>query len=286
MSSACLLITCEDQPGLVAAVATFVHRHGGNILHADQHTDEDEGIFFQRVEWSLDHFKIERDQLGETFEREVAIPHRMRWSLHFSDTPRRVGIMVSKASHCLYDLLARYKASDFTADIPAILSNHQELESVASQFNVPYFYIPVTADTKHVQEQEVLRVLSEQRIELLVLARYMQVLSGEFLQTFGRPIINIHHSFLPAFAGAKPYHRAYRRGVKIIGATAHYVTADLDEGPIIEQDVARVTHRDTVEKMMAKGRDLEKIVLARALKLHLDNAVLVYKNKTVVFDGT
>ncbi len=282
MTTATLLITAADQPGLVAAVSAFLLEHRGNILHADQHTDEDEGVFLQRVEWALDGFQLDRAAIGPAFAR-VAERFGMTWDLRFSDHRPRVALLVSKRSHCLYDLLARWKSGELPAEIPLIVSNHDSLADVAARFDVPFHHLPVTATTKAEQEAQIHRLLVDNGVELVVLARYMQILSNDFTARWEGKVINIHHSFLPAFMGARPYHRAHARGVKIIGATAHYVTAQLDEGPIIEQDVARVSHRNGVRDLVARGRDLETIVLSRAVSLHLRNRVLVYGNKTVVF---
>jgi len=281
--TATLLISCQDRKGLVAAVSDFLFRNGGNIIHADQHTDFGEGVFLQRVEWTLDGFAVPREQIAEAFA-PVAERMGMRWTLHFSDAVPRLAVFTSRLPHCLFDLLARWRMGEFHADIPLIVSNHPDHRWIAEAFGVPFHHLPVTPDTKPEQEAQALRLLEEHAIDLVVLARYMQVLSADFVARYPNRIINIHHSFLPAFAGARPYHQAHERGVKIIGATSHYVTADLDQGPIIEQDVARVSHRDRVDDLVRKGRDLEKVVLARAVGLHVRNRILVYKDKTVVFD--
>ncbi|MBI1886475.1 MAG: formyltetrahydrofolate deformylase [Chloroflexi bacterium] len=281
--TATLLISCPDQKGLVAAVSDFIFRHDGNIIHADQHTDQERGIFLQRLEWELAGFRVARDEVGEAF-RPIAQRFGMTWELRFSDYVPRMAVLVSKLEHCLYDLLWRQRAGELRAEVPLVMSNHPDLRPVAESFGVQYQHFPVTPETKAAQEARMLAKLEEERIDLVVLARYMQVLGGEFVSRYANRMINIHHSFLPAFAGGRPYHQAYERGVKIIGATAHYVTAELDQGPIIEQDVARVSHRDSVADLVRKGRDLEKVVLARAVSLHLRNRVLVYGNKTVVFD--
>jgi formyltetrahydrofolate deformylase len=281
--TAVLLLSCADQKGLVAAVSDFLYRHDGNIIHADQHTDREEGIFLQRVEWELRGFAIAREAIAEAF-RPIAERFQMAWSLRFSDEVPRVALFVSKLPHCLYDLLARWRMGEFRAEIPVVVSNHPEHAAIARDFGVAFHSVAVTPQTKAAGEQQVLALLAEQRVDLVVLARYMQVLSAEFVARYPQRIINIHHSFLPAFAGARPYHQAHEKGVKIIGATAHYVTAELDQGPIIEQDVVRVSHRDAVEDLVRKGRDLEKTVLARAVDLHLRNRVIVYGRKTVVFD--
>ncbi|MSQ11717.1 MAG: formyltetrahydrofolate deformylase [Dehalococcoidia bacterium] len=280
--SAVLLLSCPDQRGLVATVADFIYRNNGNILHAEQHTDAGSSVFFQRVEWELDGFRIPRDGLREAFQ-PIAQRFGMTWALHFSDEAPRVAVFVSKEAHCMYDLLARLRMGEFSATVPLIVSNHPDLEPIAQRFGVEYACYPVTPQNKTAREQKVLAKLREARIDLVVLARYMQVLSEDFLRAYPDRIINIHHSFLPAFAGPRPYQQAHERGVKLIGATAHYVTAELDRGPIIEQDVARISHRDSVADLVRKGRDLEKVVLARALDLHLRHRVIVYGNKAVVF---
>ena len=281
-STACLLISCPDKQGLVAKIANFIYSNGGNIIHADQHTDFENGLFLTRIEWLLDDFNLQQDLIAPAFN-SIAQPLEAKWELHFSDSIPRLAIWVSKQDHCLLDLLWRYRAKEFIAEIPLIISNHPNLKEVAEQFNIDFHHIPITKDTKAEQEKKQLEILADYKIDLVVLAKYMQILSNEFVTQFPR-IINIHHSFLPAFVGANPYHKAYERGVKIIGATSHYVTADLDAGPIIEQDVVRVSHRDAVEDLIRKGKDLERIVLARAVRLHLKNRVLVYGNRTVVFE--
>lgn len=279
--TATLLLSCPDQRGLVAKFANFIYSNGGNIIHADQHTDFSAGLFLTRIEWQLEGFNLPRDIIGPAFNA-IAQPLGANWQLRFSDTLPRLAIWVSKQDHCLYDLLWRHQAGELQAEIPLILSNHPNLQPIAASFGIEFHHIPITKDTKAAQEAKQLALLHQHRIDLVVLAKYMQVLSSEFLRQFST-VINIHHSFLPAFAGANPYHRAFERGVKIIGATAHYATADLDEGPIIEQDVVRVSHRDNVDDLIRKGKDLERVVLARAVRLHLQNRVLVYGNRTVVF---
>lgn len=279
--TATLLISCPDQKGLVAKIANFIYSNGGNIVHADQHTDFTAGLFLTRIEWQLSGFNLPRDLIGPAFNA-IAQPLQANWRLHFSDDLPRIAIWVSRQDHCLYDLLWRQRAGELAMEIPLIISNHPHLEPIATQFGIDYHHLPITADTKAEQEAKQLALLQDYRIDLVVLAKYMQVLSAQFVEQFPQ-IINIHHSFLPAFAGANPYQRAFERGVKIIGATAHYVTQDLDEGPIIEQDVVRVSHRDQVEDLIRKGKDLERMVLARAVRYHLQNRVLVYGNRTVVF---
>lgn len=279
--TATLLISCPDQKGLVAKIANFIYSNGGNIIHADQHTDFSAGLFLTRLEWQIEGFNLPRELIGPAFNA-IAQPLQANWQLHFSDDLPRIAIWVSRQDHCLYDLLWRQQAGELAAQIPLIISNHDKLAPIAEQFGIAYHYLPITPDSKPEQEAKQLELLRQYQIDLVVLAKYMQVLSADFVAQFPQ-VINIHHSFLPAFAGANPYQRAYERGVKIIGATAHYVTQDLDEGPIIEQDVVRVSHRDQVEDLIRKGKDLERMVLARAVRLHLQNRVLVYGNRTVVF---
>jgi formyltetrahydrofolate deformylase len=280
--TATLLISCPDQRGLVAKFASFIYSNGGNIVHADQHTDFLAGLFLTRIEWQLEGFHLPREVIAPAFGA-IAQPLNAQWKLHFSDAKPRIAVWVSRQDHCLFDLIWRQRAGEFAAEIPMILSNHPHLQSTAEQFGIAYHHIPITADNKVEQEAHQLELLQKYNIDLVVLAKYMQILSPTFVDRFPS-IINIHHSFLPAFAGANPYQRAYERGVKIIGATAHYVTKDLDEGPIIEQDVVRVSHRDQVTDLIRKGKDLERMVLARAVRLHLQNRVLVYDNRTVVFE--
>jgi formyltetrahydrofolate deformylase len=275
-----LLISCRDQKGLVATVSDFLYRHDGNILHADQHTDLEQGVFLQRVEFELEGFAMGRAEIEPAF-RPIAERFDMTWSLRFSDYVPRVAVLVSKAHHCMYDILARWRMGELRAEIPIVISNHPDGREIVEEFGVAYEQLPVA---KEAQESRIVAQLDAHRIDLVILARYMQVLSDDFVSRCPNRIINIHHSFLPAFAGARPYHQAYERGVKIIGATAHYATPELDQGPIIDQDVAPVSHRDSVSDLVRKGRDLERVVLARAVDLHLRNRVLVYGNKTVVFD--
>ncbi len=282
-TTAVLLISCRDQKGLVAAVSQFLLENDGNITHADQHTDLQEGVFLQRVEWELRGFRLRRDAISDAF-RPIAERFDMTWSLHFSDAMPRVAILVSKLPHCLFDLLARWRLGELRAEIPLIISNHEDARPIAESFGVPYHCLPVTGAAKASQEAEIAALVARDGVELIVLARYMQVLSADFVEAHRQRVINIHHSFLPAFAGARPYHQAHERGVKVIGATAHYATPALDQGPIIVQDVARVSHRDAVDDLIRMGRDLEKVVLARAVELHLRRRLIVYGNKTAVFD--
>ncbi len=280
--SATLLISCPDKRGLVASITDFIFKHEGNILHLDQYVDVEDNIFFMRVEWDLANFKIWRQDIEGAFQ-PLADSFEMRWQLHFSDKTPRMAIFVSKQSHCLYDILSRWQSGEFNVEIPLIISNHPNLQSVAEQFNIPYHIFQITKETKAQQEQAQRELLENYNVDFIVLARYMQIITDDFVSHYPQNIINIHHSFLPAFVGARPYHQAYARGVKIIGATSHYVTAELDAGPIIEQDVTRVTHQDSVKDMVRKGKDLEKSVLSRAIWYHLQNRILVYNNKTVVF---
>ncbi len=280
--TATLLVSCPDQRGLVAKLANFIFDHNGNIIHADHHTDFAAGLFLSRLEWQLDGFDLARQEIAPAFA-EIAQPLQATWKLHFSDAVRRIAIWVSRQDHCLLDLIWRQRAKEFSAEIPLIVSNHRNLKGVAEQFGADFYHIPITKENKLAQEGKQLELLRQYKIDLVVLAKYMQIVTAEFIAQFPQ-IVNIHHSFLPAFAGANPYERAYERGVKIIGATAHYATAELDAGPIIEQDVVRVSHRDEVGDLIRKGKDLERMVLARAVRLHLENRVLVYGNKTVVFE--
>lgn len=282
--SAIFLIHCPDQRGLVAAVTEFIHHNNGNILYLDQHVETHEQIFFMRVEWDLAGFSIPRDQIGVDFQRLLAEQYQMRWKLHFSDERPRMAVFVSKLSHCLYDILSRREAGEWQVDLPLIISNHEVLEPVARRFDIDYRFIPVSESNNQAQTLKQLALLKDHRIDLIVLARYMQIIPADFVNSYPNGIINIHHSFLPAFPGARPYHSAHERGVKIIGVTSHYITSELDAGPIIEQDVVRVSHKDTVEDMIRIGQDLEKVVLARAIWLHLKRKILVYGNRTVVFD--
>lgn len=281
--SVVLLIQCKDRRGIVARVSGFIHDFGGNILDSDHHTDEETNDFLMRMECSTEGLQIAPDQISEAFA-PIAKVFEMRYEVHQTSRRTRVAMMVSKQDHCLADLLQRHRRDELRIDIPLIISNHDTCANWADLFKIPFAVCPVTKETKPEQERHVVSLLREQRIELVVMARYMQILSAEFLARVGCPVINIHHSFLPAFIGANPYRQAYERGVKIIGATAHYATQDLDEGPIIEQDVIRVGHRDTVDDLVRKGRDLEEIVLARAVRRHIERRVLVYGRKTVVFD--
>jgi formyltetrahydrofolate deformylase len=282
--TAVLLIHCPDRQGILATVTEFLNKNNGNIIYLDQHVDRQEMIFYMRVEWELNGFSIPREKIGEYFEILIAIPLKMTWKLYFSEEIPRMALFVSQMPHCLFDILARYTAGEWDVEIPLIISNHKVLEPVAQRFGIDFYHFPITKDNKEEVEFRQLELLSEKNINFIVLARYMQILSKDFVAQYPNRIINIHHSFLPAFAGAKPYHAAHERGVKIIGATSHYVTSDLDAGPIIEQDVTRCSHVDTVENLVRKGRDLEKIVLSQAVYKHLQRKILVFKNRTVVFN--
>ncbi|MEZ5171886.1 MAG: formyltetrahydrofolate deformylase [Acidimicrobiia bacterium] len=281
--TAVLRLSCADQPGLVASVAEFIADNGGNIVHAEQHTDFEENVFFQRVEFELDGFALARDEIAPAFSG-IAKRFGMQAEVDFSDPAPRVAILASREPHCLHDLLARWGTGELNADIPLVVSNHPDHAELAAYFGVAYHHLPVEPATKADQEAQVRALLAQQDVDLVVLARYMQILSGEFVSEWQDRIINIHHSFLPAFAGGRPYHQAHERGVKVIGATAHYATEDLDEGPIIAQGVIPVSHRDAVSDLVRKGRDIEKTVLAKAVSLHLDHRVLVHGRRTVVFD--
>lgn len=280
-ATATLMISCPDRQGLVATIANFIYINGGNIIHADQHTDFATGLFLTRLEWQLAGFRLSREEIAPAFAA-IATSLSATWELHFSDTIPRISFWVTKQDHCLLDLLWRWQAREINAEIPLIISNHQDLGYIAEQFGIDFHYIGMTKDNKAAAETQQLELLKTHQIDLVILAKYMQILSADFIEKFTK-VINIHHSFLPAFAGANPYQQAYERGVKIIGATAHYITPDLDAGPIIEQDVVRISHRDTVADLIRKGKDLERIVLARAVRLHLQNRILVYGNRTVVF---
>ncbi len=283
-NTAILLIHCPDRQGILATVTEFLNRNKGNIIYLDQHVDREEKIFYMRVEWELEKFAIPSDKIGEYFETLIAHSLQMTWKLHFSDETPRMALFVSKMPHCLFDILGRYTAGEWDVEIPLIIGNHETLKPVAERFDINFKYFPITEENKVEQEQKELELLEEYNIDFVVLARYMQILSKDFVKHYPNRIINIHHSFLPAFAGAKPYHAAHERGVKIIGATSHYVTSELDAGPIIDQDVTRSSHIDTIQRLIRKGRDLEKIVLSQAVYKHLQRKILVYKNRTVVFN--
>jgi formyltetrahydrofolate deformylase len=283
MIKAILLISCPDTKGIIAKVSNFIYENGGNIENSDQHIDSQTNTFFMRIEWSLDGFKFKKDELPQAL-KPLADEFKMDYDLYFSDEIPQVAIFLSKHLHCAYDLLMRYQTGQFNCKIPLIISNHQDAASIADFFKIRFMYLPINEQNKKTQEDSQIAVLEEEKIDLVVLARYMQLLSPEFVNKFARRIINIHHSFLPAFVGKNPYQQAYQRGVKVIGATSHYVTDSLDAGPIIEQATVRVSHRDSLKDLITKGQDLEKGVLGRAVKWHLERKILIYNNKTVVFD--
>jgi len=282
--SAILLIHCPDRKGLVSAITEFIFKNDGNILYLDQHVDAEQNIFFMRVEWDLANFSIPSKKIGEYFDTLIGEKFEMQWRLYFSDYTPRMAIFVSKMSHCLHDILSKSQSGEWNVEVPLIISNHTDLEPIARTFGIDHHTISVTKENKKNAEEKQLEILKKYKIDFIVLARYMQILSGEFVSHYPNKIINIHHSFLPAFPGAKPYHSAYERGVKIIGATSHYVTAELDAGPIIEQSVVRVSHKDNIEDLVRKGRDLEKVVLSQAIWHHLKRHILVYGNRTLIFD--
>lgn len=284
MKTAKLLLHCPDKPGILAEVTDFITVNKGNIIYLDQYVDHVENIFFMRIEWELKDFLVPQEKIEDYFATLYAQKYEMNFRLYFSDTKPRMAIFVSKMSHCLFDLLARYTAGEWNVEIPLIISNHPDLQHVAERFGIPFHLFPITKETKEEQEKKEVELLAKHKITFIVLARYMQVISEQMINAYPNRIINIHHSFLPAFVGAKPYHAAFERGVKIIGATSHYVTTELDAGPIIEQDVVRITHKDTVQDLVNKGKDLEKIVLSRAVQKHIERKVLAYKNKTVIFN--
>ena len=284
MKTAKLLLHCPDKPGILAEVTDFITVNKGNIIYLDQYVDHVENIFFMRIEWELKDFLVPQEKIEDYFATLYAQKYEMNFRLYFSDTKPRMAIFVSKMSHCLFDLLARYTAGEWNVEIPLIISNHPDLQHVAERFGIPFHLFPITKETKEEQEKKEMEFLAKHKITFIVLARYMQVISEQMINAYPNRIINIHHSFLPAFVGAKPYHAAFERGVKIIGATSHYVTTELDAGPIIEQDVVRITHKDTVQDLVNKGKDLEKIVLSRAVQKHIERKVLAYKNKTVIFN--
>lgn len=282
-NTATLLITCPDSKGIVAAIADFLYQHNANILHADQHQDAENNLFLMRVEWDLAGFTLPTTDFEQYFAA-IATRFNMEWQLKLSNKPVRVAIMVSQYDHCLADLLHRHKNGELVCEIPLIISNHRDTEALAKFYGVDFHYIAVNKDNKVEAEAQQFALFAQYEIDLIVLARYMQILSPDFVARYPKQIINIHHSFLPAFIGARPYHRAFERGVKLIGATGHYVTEVLDEGPIIEQDIDRISHRDQVEDLIQKGRDLERIVLSKAVRWHIENRILLYANKTVIFD--
>ena len=283
MTTAKLLLHCPDKPGILAEVTDFITVNKGNIIYLDQYVDHVENIFFMRIEWELKDFLVPQEKIEDYFRTLYGQKYEMDFRLYFSDVKPRMAIFVSKLSHCLFDILARYTAGEWNVEIPLIISNHPDLQHVAERFGIPFYLFPITEETKEEQERKEMELLAKHNITFIVLARYMQVISEQMINAYPNKIINIHHSFLPAFVGAKPYHAAFQRGVKIIGATSHYVTTELDAGPIIEQDVVRITHKDAIEDLVNKGKDLEKIVLSRAVQKHIERKVLAYKNKTVIF---
>ena len=283
--TAILLLHCKDQTGIISEVTKFITDNKGNIVYLDQYVDHEDGMFFMRIEWELEGFVIPRERIMEYIQTLYAQRYEMTFNLYFNDEKPRMAIFVSKMSHCLYDLLARYKAGEWNVEIPCIVSNHEDLRFVAEQFGIPYYVWSINKDhsNKEAVEKEEMQLLREKKVTFIVLARYMQIISDEMIKHYPHHIINIHHSFLPAFVGAKPYHQAWERGVKIVGATSHYVTAEIDARPIIEQDVTRISHKDTPESLVLKGKDLEKIVLSRAVTKHIERKILTYHNKTVIF---
>ena len=283
-NTAILRMHCPDQAGIITVITGFINENGGNIVYLDQYVDRVNGIFYMRIEWELDNFIIPKEKISDYFNTLYAQRYNMSFHISFTERVQRMAIFVSKMSHCIYDLLARYTAGEWDVEIPLIISNHPDLSIIGKQFNIPFEVIPITKDNKAEQEAKEFELLERYNIDFIVLARYMQVLSEDFIARYPNRIINIHHSFLPAFIGAKPYHQAYERGVKLIGATSHYVTAELDAGPIIEQDIARISHKDSPAELVHKGRDLEKIVLSRAVEKHIQRKILTYKNKTIIFN--
>jgi formyltetrahydrofolate deformylase len=285
-STAILLLHCPDKPGIISEITKFITDNKGNIVYLDQYVDREDGMFFMRIEWVLEDFLIPREKIQDIIATLYAQRYQMTFNLYFNDEKPRMAIFVSKMSHCLYDLLARYKSGEWNVEIPCIVSNHEDMREVAEQFNIPYYVWSINKDHSNKAEVEKaeMELLKKKKVTFIVLARYMQIISDEMIKAYPHHIINIHHSFLPAFVGARPYHQAWERGVKIIGATSHYVTAELDAGPIIEQDVMRVSHKDTPETLVTKGKDLEKIVLSRAVSKHIERKILTYHNKTIIFN--
>ena len=283
--TAVLLLHCQDKPGIISEITKFITDNKGNIVYLDQYVDREDGMFFMRLEWEFEKFMIPKDKIEDYIKTLYSQRYKMTFSLYFNEEKPRMAIFVSKMSHCLYDLLARYKAGEWDVEIPCIISNHENLRYVADQFNIPYYVWSIKKDHSNKAEVEAaeMELLEKEKVTFIVLARYMQIISDDMIEKYPHHIINIRHSFLPAFVGARPYHQAWERGVKIIGATSHYVTAELDAGPIIEQDVMRVSHKDTPESLMLKGKDLEKIVLSRAVTKHIQRKILTYNNKTIIF---
>ena len=283
MNKITILIHCKDQPKIIASVTNFIANQGGNIVYIDQHVDREQNIFFMRLESEFNSASFSTKSFKSVFDTSLAKQFEMKWRIYSSEKKPKMALFVSKYDHCLYDLLGRYNSGELNLEIPFIISNHVDLKPIADRFDIPFYHIPVTKETKNEAEDKQLELLTKHQIDFIVLARYMQIVSDKLIEKYPNKIINIHHSFLPAFIGAKPYHSAYKRGVKIIGATSHYVTEELDAGPIIEQDVTRVSHSHAISDLIAKGRDLEKIVLANAVKLHANRKVMVFNNKTVIF---
>ncbi|MBQ9214545.1 MAG: formyltetrahydrofolate deformylase [Bacteroidales bacterium] len=284
MNNAVLLLHCPDKPGLISELTNFITVNNGNIIYLDQYVDHTEEQFFMRMEWELDKFLIPREKISEYFNTLYAAKHQMQFTIFFKEQKPRMALFVSKMSHCFYDIMARYIAGEWDVEIPLIVSNHEDLRPAAERFGIPYYVFPITKDNKKELEPKEMELLKENNIDFIVLARYMQIISEDMINAYPQRIINIHHSFLPAFIGAKPYHQAYTRGVKLIGATSHYVTTELDAGPIIEQDVVRISHKDTIQDLINKGKDLEKIVLSHAVQKHIEHKILAFKNKTVIFN--
>lgn len=282
-NTAILLISCPDQKGIITSVTNFIFKNQGNIIELEQHVDKLSGKFFMRVEWELNGFLIEKENLKIEFSKAMGLPFQMEWNIYFSNYIPKMALFVSKHAHCFLDLLARYQANEWCIQIPIVISNHQEWQTIVENLNIPFYYLPITKENKSKQESIQLELMKKHEVDFIVLARYMQILGSDFIQNFPHKIINIHHSFLPAFPGAKPYHSAFERGVKIIGATSHYVTDELDTGPIIEQDIIHVSHNDSIEDLIRKGKDVEKIVLSKAIWKHLNRKILVHNNRTIVF---
>ncbi len=284
MNNAILLLHCPDKPGLISELTNFITVNNGNIIYLDQYVDHTEEQFFMRMEWELDKFLIPQEKISEYFNTLYAAKHQMQFTIFFREQKPRMALFVSKMSHCFYDIMSRYIAGEWDVEIPLIISNHEDLRPAAERFGIPYHVFPITKDNKAELEPKEMELLKQNNIDFIVLARYMQIISEDMINAYPQRIINIHHSFLPAFIGAKPYHQAYTRGVKLIGATSHYVTTELDAGPIIEQDVVRISHKDTIQDLINKGKDLEKIVLSHAVQKHLEHKILEFKNKTVIFN--
>lgn len=283
MNKITILIHCKDRSNIIASITSFIADKGGNIVYVDQYVDREQNIFFMRLESEFESESFSTEDFKAIFKTDLAEKFEMKWRVYSSEKKPKMALFISKYDHCLYDLLGRYNSGELNLELTFIISNHLDLKPIADSFNIPFYHIPVTKDTKQDAEDKQLQLLEAHNIDFIVLARYMQIVSGKLINKYPNKIINIHHSFLPAFVGAKPYHSAYKRGVKIIGATSHYVTEELDAGPIIEQDVTRVSHAHEIKDLIAKGRDLEKVVLANAVKLHADRKVMVYNNKTVIF---